>query len=134
MASKRLRGYTLCLEFFENGATNCTEISRQTKVHERTVRRYLRACISKKPMNEIGREGRPPKVDHPGKIRIAQIVRHNPALSSEVIANKVNSTMDNPISARTLQHEVYLKETTECSETRAPAHKSPTGIRPYQCE
>ena len=93
----------MCLPFFEKGVSNCSEISRETGVHERTVRRYFKDYQSKKPVANVGRNGRPPKVDHPGKVRIAQIVRHNPAMSSNEIADKVKSTTGNPISPRTVR-------------------------------
>ena len=105
MAAGNLAGSTLCLPlFFEMGVTNCAEIERQCGVKESTVRNYLKAFQSKKPVGEIGRNGRPPKVDSPGRVRIAQIVRHNPAITSQKIADKVNSATGNSISARTVRH------------------------------
>ena len=69
MVNARLAGFSLCLPFFETGKTNCSQISREIGVNERTVQRYRKDYRSKSPMDEVGRNGRPPKVD-------AQIVRH----------------------------------------------------------
>ena len=63
MVNARLGGFSLCLPFFETGKTNCSQISRETGVNERTVRRYLKNYKSKRPMDEVGRNGRPAKVD-----------------------------------------------------------------------
>ena len=54
-------------------------------------------------MDEAGENGRPPKVDAPGKVRIAQIVRHQPAVTSERIAAKAKSTTGNQITSRTVR-------------------------------
>ena len=103
MTTTVLDGFTLCLPFFESGQSNCAEISRQTGVHSRTVRRYFKAYQTKKPVDTVGRDGRPPKVDHPGKIRIAQIVRHNPVISSNEISHKIESSTGNLVSPRTIR-------------------------------
>lgn len=106
MGGKSNGGFTKCLGYFLNGTTNCAEIHRLTGVHERTVRRYLKDYQKKKPVEEVGRIGRPPIVTAPGKVRIAQIVRHNPSISSEKIAEKVKSTMGNTISASTVRKKL----------------------------
>ena len=103
MVNELLGTLTLCLPYFESGCTNGSEISRETGVHSRTVRRYLKAYKTKKPVDTIGRSGRPPKVDHPGKVRIAQVMRHNLALSSSEIAHKVESSTGSTVAPRTVQ-------------------------------
>ena len=42
MVTGTLDWFTLCLPFFEKGYTNCAEISRETGVNCRTVRRYFK--------------------------------------------------------------------------------------------
>lgn len=106
MGGKSNGGFTKCLGYFLNGMTNCAEIHRLTGVHERTVRRYLKDYQNRKPVEEVGRIGRPPIVTAPGKVRIAQIVRHNPSISSDKIAEKVKSTTGNTISASTVRKKL----------------------------
>lgn len=103
MVNKALDQFTLCLGFFENGLFNCAQISRETGVNERTVRRYKLAYQNKKPIEQIGRNGRPRKVDHPCKISIAQIVRHRPQLSSQNIAKQVELNTEITIRERTVR-------------------------------
>ena len=89
MGGKCNGGFTKCLGYFLHGRTNCAEINQLTGIHERTVRQYLKDYQNEKPVEEVGRIGRSPIVTAPGKVRIAQIVRHNPSISSEKIAEKV---------------------------------------------
>ena len=103
MVTSTLDWFTLCLPFFENGCTNCAEISRETGVHCRTVRRYFKDYQSKKPMVAVGRNGRPPKLHHPVKVGIAQMVRHNPVLSSSEISEKMKSRTGNTVAPRTVR-------------------------------
>jgi transposase len=100
--------FPLCLGFFANGCTNCAEISRGTGVHVRTVRRYLKAYLEKKPVEHVGRNGRPPKLTHPCKKSIAQIVRHHPAISSSEIASKVEKNMGILMAPSTVRKALQL--------------------------
>ena len=98
MTTTVLDGFTLCLPFFESDSPIALKFPG--KLESTSVR----LGVTSKPTKPRSLSTQwVATVDHPGKIRIAQIVRHNPVISSNEISYKVESSTGNLVSPRTIR-------------------------------
>ena len=95
--------FGILLPYFENGWTNCCQISRETGLKRKVVYRLFRSWKNKKPLSELGRIGRPPKVNTCVKKSISAIVRHHPEYSAKQVSNVLEHAQNCILTEKTIQ-------------------------------